>query len=62
MPALASIETDRTYLETSGQEPAVDDVRFRRGRWRLTDRGLDVFVADVTKALAVYLDFMKTQE
>lgn len=56
------IETYGRYLETPGANPAVDGVGFRQARLWLTDHELDDLVADVTMALARYLNFQRTHE
>lgn len=56
------IETYGRYLKTPGSNPAADGVGFRQARLWLTDHELDDLVADVTAALARYLNFQKTHE
>jgi len=56
------IETYGRYLKTPGSNPAVDGVGFRQIRLWLTDHELDDLVADVTTALARYVNLQKTHE
>ena len=50
------IDTYGRYLDTPGATPATDGVSFRQARLWLTNEELEDLVADVTTALAPYLD------
>ena len=56
------IETYGRYLDTPGSTPATDGVSFRQARLWLTNSELEGLVADVTTALAPYLDLKDTSE
>ena len=56
------IETYGRYLDTPGSTPSTDGVSFRQARLWLTSDELEGLIADVTTALAPYLDLKNTPE